>query len=95
MSKAKDIITHKASIGGTAITVLSLLGYGGYQQFVPEIKDKIAIKLDQVENRQEEQLELTKELIFSIKTKTILDHPGKNVDSVYKEIVKEDFWNRR
>lgn len=95
MKRAAEIATHKASIASYVTIAAGLLGYGGVSQIGIPTFDAIAIKMNEIENKQESSILLMKDEILWLKTDLHLRYPKRLLDSVRKEIILQEFWENQ
>ena len=95
MSKVKEIATHKASIWSYISVLAGVVGYGGVQTVGVPTFDKISIKMNDIEHRQDSSILLQKEYITLLKTDLYLRYPRSLLDSIKKEVILEEFWRAR
>ncbi len=98
MSKKEKLInaaTHKISIWGYVATALSLLGYGGVQKIGIPASDKLAIEVNHIQEKQDEYIKRTEDVILILKVDMRLRFPEYMIDSMTKQVAFEMFWEKR
>lgn len=93
IQKTVGIVTHKGTLwgGGIVSTILAL--YTGYQQVGVPAMDRVLIELNGMEDNQEINNKLLQEKITWMKVQLKADHPDLDVDSLFEEIAKDDWWH--